>query len=90
MSNARRIGIFTTDTSLAVTSWDPALSAMTGIDATAAVGRPLTEVVPDLESRGLLAAVREPLDSGAARVLAPAFHGHLIPCTASWTSARQT
>ena len=80
MSNARRIGIFTTDTSLAVTSWDPALSAMTGIDATAAVGRPLTEIVPDLESRGLLAAVREPLDSGAARVLAPAFHGHLIPC----------
>jgi HEAT repeat protein len=88
MTSPRRIGIFTTDTSLSVTSWDPALAAMTGIDATTAVGRPLIEVIPDLDSRGLLATIREPLESGAARVLAPALHGHLIPCPPATSSAR--
>jgi PAS domain-containing protein len=73
MTGARRIGIFTTDTALVVTSWDPSLAAMTGLAGAAVIGRPLAEVIPDLESRGLLAAVREPLDTGSARVLAPAF-----------------
>ena len=40
---------------LVVTSWDAALASMTGIAAADAVGRPLTAIVPDLESRGLLA-----------------------------------
>jgi HEAT repeat protein len=80
MSPSRRIGIFTTDTAVVVTSWDAALATMTGIDSAQAIGRPLSELVPDLEARGLLAVVREPLESGAARVLAPALHGHLIPC----------
>jgi HEAT repeat protein len=88
MSAPRRIGIFTTDTALVVTSWDATLSTMTGIDAGQAVGRPLSEVVPDLEARGLLAAVREPLESGAARVLSPALHGHLIPCPPVTPSSR--
>jgi len=76
----RRIGIFTTDTTLVVTSWDAALAAMTGIEAAAAIGRPLTDVAPDLEARGLLATIGEPLESGGTRVLAPALHSHLISC----------
>jgi len=79
-NDSRRIGILTTDASLRVTSWDPALAAMTGISQDAAVGRALTDLVPDLESRHLLGVLREPLDTGACRVLAPALHGFLIRC----------
>jgi HEAT repeat protein len=88
MTIPRRIGILTTDTALVVTSWDAALAAMTGLDSAHVTGRPLSEVVPDLEPRGLLQVVREPLESGAARVLAPAFHGHFIPCSPATPSAR--
>jgi len=79
-SAAGRIGILTTDTALTVTSWDAGLAAMTGIAADAAVGQRLTTVVPDLEARRLLDAVREPLETGAVRVLAPALHHYLIAC----------
>ena len=77
---SRRIGILTTDAALVLTSWDPVLAAMTGIPAEAAVGRPITDVIPDLEARHLLEAIREPLETGAVRVVAPALHGYLIRC----------
>jgi HEAT repeat protein len=86
--NDRRIGILTTDTDLVITSWDAILTEMTGLAGASAAGRRLADVVPDLESRGLLAIVREPLTTGAARVLAPALHGHLIPCAPSAPSPR--
>lgn len=74
----RRIGILTTDNALVITSWDAVLAQMTGCaDAT---GRRLDEVVPDLRSRGLAALLTEVIETGAARVLAPALHGHLIAC----------
>jgi HEAT repeat protein len=88
MTLTRHIGIFTTDAALVVTSWDAALAAMTGLDSAITTGRPLVDVVPDLEARGLLEALREPLESGAARVLAPALHGHLIPCAPLMPSPR--
>ena len=84
----RRIGILTTDAHLVVGSWDAALASMTGIASTDAVGRPLTDVVPDLESRGPLAILRETLVTGAPMVLAPAFHKYLIPAPAPVPSAR--
>jgi len=48
MTIPRRIGILTTDTALVVTSWDAALTAMTGLDSANATGRPLGDIVPDL------------------------------------------
>jgi hypothetical protein len=84
----RRIGILTTDASLVITSWDAALAAMTGIDAAAAVARPLPVVVPDLEARGLLNLVRQTLVTGAPMVLAPAFHKYLIPAAPAAPSPR--
>ena len=84
----RHIGILTTDDALVVTSWDAALAAMTGIVAEDAIGRPLNEVVPDLESRGLLDPVRSTLVTGAPTVLAPALHHYLIPALPSARSAR--
>jgi len=76
---ARRIGILTTDADLVVRSWDAALASMTGIEPADAIGRPLTAIVPDLESRGLLRIIRETVVTAAPTVLAPAFHKYLIP-----------
>lgn len=79
VSAGRCIGIFTTDERLVVTSWDHGLAAMTGIAGEDAVGRLLTVVVPDLESRGLIGIVRETLSTGSTTVLAPALHHYFIP-----------
>lgn len=74
------IGVFTTDASLVIQIWDAALARLTGIPADAACGRPLVELLPDLEERRLLARFRRVLDEGVVEVLAPAFHRYLIPC----------
>ena len=77
---SRHVGILTTDTALVVSTWDAALAAMTGIAVEEARGRPLADLVPDLEPRGLLSLIRDPLVTGAPQVLAPAIHQYLIPC----------
>jgi HEAT repeat protein len=74
------IGVFTTDASLVIQVWDAALARLTGIAADAACGRPLAQLLPDLEERRLLARFRRVLDEGVVEVLAPAFHRYLIPC----------
>jgi HEAT repeat protein len=76
----QRIGIFTTDAELTVRSWDAWLARATSISAEDAYHRPLIELVPNLESRGVLARFRRVLSDGVVEVLAPAFHRHLIPC----------
>jgi HEAT repeat protein len=76
----RRIGLFTTDAELVVRSWDAALEQMTRIPTDRARGRPLGELVPGLEARGITDLLREGLESGGAQVLAPALHKFLIPC----------
>ena len=83
----RRVGILTTDGALVVTSWDAALAAMTGIAAERAHGRPLVDLVPDLDARGILPLIKESLSAGASRVLAPALHRYLIPCPPAAPSA---
>lgn len=74
------VGILTVDTDLRVRSWDGWLERVTGIPASAAIGRSLTELVPDLENRGLLARLEQVLTEGAPVILSPAFHHYLIPC----------
>ncbi len=77
---AARVGILTADVDLVIRSWDAALARMTGIPAERAVGQRIDELAPEIRERGLVDYLREPLVSGAAQVLAPALHGHLIPC----------
>ena len=43
-----------TGTDLVVRVWDDAMGSMTGIESQDAVGKRLTEIIPDLEARGLL------------------------------------
>jgi HEAT repeat protein len=74
------IGIFTTDERLVVRAWDPWIADASGISTEDAINRPLTELIPDLGSRGLLSAFENVLARGTVEVLAPALHHYLIPC----------
>jgi HEAT repeat protein len=86
-SCASPLGVFTTDPSLTVRTWDAWLAQATGIPAEAARGRPLTELIPDLASRGLIDPFQEVLSRGVVEILAPAFHRYLIACPPSAGSA---
>ncbi len=86
----RNLGIFTTDEQLIIRSWDAWLAAATGIPASAALGQPLTAVVPDLEARRLVARFQNVVTHGAVEVLAPAFHHYLIPCPTAGPSRHFT
>jgi HEAT repeat protein len=86
-----QFGIFTTDVHLAVRTWDAWLERVTARKAAEVVGKLLTEVFPEIESRGLIAALRRVLETGAVELLAPALHEYLISCppqTSNTTFAR--
>ncbi len=74
------LGILTTDRDLIVRTWDDWLETATGLGRDGVVGRPLTEIVPDLEMRGLLGRFHDAVRDGTVHVLAPAFHHYLIRC----------
>ena len=74
------IGIFTTSTDLMVRVWDDAMVSMTGIEASDAVGKHITDIVPNIEARGLLKRFELVRDVGTTEVLAPALHKYLISC----------
>ncbi|HSK62568.1 MAG TPA: HEAT repeat domain-containing protein [Pyrinomonadaceae bacterium] len=74
------VGVFTTDAHLIIQVWDSTLVRFTGISEESAAGRPLTELLPDLEQRGLLKRFQRSLAEGVVEVLAPAFHHYLVPC----------
>ncbi|HSE99228.1 MAG TPA: HEAT repeat domain-containing protein, partial [Blastocatellia bacterium] len=79
-ADEQSVGIFTTDAELVVRSWDNWIARSTGVPAQRACGRKLTELYPDLESRGLVAQLQRVLAEGVIEVLAPALHHYLIPC----------
>ncbi|MGL4377261.1 MAG: HEAT repeat domain-containing protein [Microcoleaceae cyanobacterium] len=85
-SNASSICIFTTDANLNVRSWDSRMAEMTGKSASEVCGQPLSLIIPDLESRGLLTRFSRVLSTGAIESLAPGFHHYLIPCSPSTPS----
>jgi|GEM_PF-2893318 len=80
------IGIFTTDLELVVRIWDAGLERMTGIPSETAVGRRLTDVIPDLEKRNLLSRFDRVLKDGTVEVVAPSFHRFLISCPPPFAS----
>ena len=71
-------GIFTTDRSLVVRTWNPWLAAQTGITAADAVGTPLFELYPSLVERGLETYYKNALD-GEVHVLSERLHKFLLP-----------
>jgi HEAT repeat protein len=80
-------GVFTVDTALVIRTWPAWLALVTGIDRADALGRSLPDLVPDLQARGLLAALERVLAGGTVEVLAPALHHYLIACPPSTPSA---
>jgi HEAT repeat protein len=74
------VGVFTTDADLTIQVWDARLAGLTGITEESALGRRLTTLLPDLETRGLLQRFQRSLNDGVVEVLAPAFHHYLVPC----------
>lgn len=79
-TSEQRIGIFTTDTTLTIRSWDAWLALVSNIPSEVAYQRPLLEVIPQLEERGLLQRFQHVVEEGVVEVLAPAFHQFLIAC----------
>jgi PAS domain S-box-containing protein len=71
-------GIFTTDASLVVRSWNRYLEEHSGLPARDVVGRRLFDVLPELCGRGLDVHFRAALE-GEARILSHRFHRYLIP-----------
>ena len=71
-------GIFTLDADLKVTSWNEWLVAHSGFAAADVLGRPLTALFPDLESRRLLGRYAHALE-GEISVLSAALHKYLLP-----------
>jgi HEAT repeat protein len=74
-------GIFTTDSHLVVRRWDAWLEKVTARPAAEVCGQPLTQLFPEIERRGLLAAFQRVLEQGAVELLSPALHGYLIECS---------
>lgn len=71
-------GIFTTDRSLIIRTWNPWLEAQTGIPASDAVGKPLFELFPSLATRGLAEYYSKAL-RGEVLVLSERLHKFLLP-----------
>ena len=88
MASSDDLGIFTTDASLVVTTWDDWLETSTGIARAAAVGCRVADLLPDAERRGLLKRFDSALIQGTVEVLAPALHHYLIACSPRIASTR--
>jgi PAS domain S-box-containing protein len=87
-------GIFTTDTELNIRSWNQWLVTHTGLSPEDVIGRPLTDVYPDVSERRLDEHFRRALD-GEISVLSTALHRYLLPLrstmrTSSGTQMLQT
>lgn len=80
MERAPTLGVITTDRQLAIRGWNEWIAETTGVTEAAAVGRPLLEFVPPDRAELYRELFAEVLESGSARVLAPAFHKYLIAC----------
>lgn len=72
-------GIFTTDRFLTIKTWNDWLERVCGIHAELAVGKNITEIIPDMEKRGLMKRFQKVLEEGTVEILSSVFHHYLIP-----------
>src|SRR5687768_9446909 len=70
-------GIFTTDTSLRIQTWNSWLEKQTGRQSSAVAGQPLFEVCPEIVTRGFERYYHGAVD-GEIGVLAQPLHRYLI------------
>lgn len=82
MEEIAPFGIFSTDAELRVRSWNQWLITRSGLTAEQVIGRPLLELFPDLETRGLYLRFTRAL-KGEISVLSTALHRYLLPLRGS-------
>src|SRR5688500_560010 len=81
-SGVKYVGVITTDADLVVRGWDQWLVEATGLTENQVIAKPLLELFPEIEERGISARLKRVLADGVVEVLAPAFHQYLIRCSA--------
>jgi len=62
--NSVNLGIYTVDEGLRITSWNPTMEQMSGIERSRALGRVLTELFPFVEQEGIALRIRRVLMRG--------------------------
>jgi HEAT repeat protein len=80
MQTAPTLGVITTDRQLDIRGWNTWMAAATGVAEAEVIGKPLLDFVPPDRVEVYRELLTEVIERGAARVLAPAFHKHLIAC----------
>ena len=78
MNTAPTLGVVTTDRHLAVRGWNEWVAESTGLSESEVLGRSLLDFVAPERAAFYRDLLTEIVDSGSARVLAPAFHHYLI------------
>jgi HEAT repeat protein len=81
-SAVKYVGVITTDANLIVRGWDQWLVEATGLTEDRVLSKPLLELFPEIEQRGIAARLKRVLHDGVVEVLAPAFHQYFIRCAA--------
>jgi signal transduction histidine kinase/CheY-like chemotaxis protein len=82
-------GLFTTDETLVMRSWNAWLEAKTGWPEEAVIGRPIADVIPGFSERGLERYYRDAI-GGEVRLLSERFHKYLLPISRSFHAAGLT
>jgi HEAT repeat protein len=72
------VGVFTTDINLNITSWNDWLSWASGIKEETVRGLHITNVIPDIEQRGLLERFHKVITDGVVELITSVFHHYLI------------
>ncbi|HEX2977315.1 MAG TPA: PAS domain S-box protein, partial [Bacteroidales bacterium] len=78
MHTTSSIGIFTTDTGFTITSWNDWLERATGLTEESVIGCKISELIPDIEERGILEKFNKVATEGSTELLTPVFHHYLI------------
>ena len=73
-------GILTTDQKLVIKTWNEWLENASGMSLEQVAGKKISEIIPDLESRGLANRLIKALNQGTVEVLSSVFNKYLIKC----------
>jgi HEAT repeat protein len=87
MNPAPTLGVVTTDRHLAIRGWNDWIAQCTQLPEATVIGRSLIDFVAAERAPFYQDLLAEIIDTGSARVLAPAFHHYLIECAVRAPSA---
>jgi PAS domain S-box-containing protein len=73
------IGLIVIDGEGMVRGWNAWLAATSGTSPDKALGRPVSDIFPDLAGSRLSGAIRQALETGASSILTQSLHGSIFP-----------